>query len=460
MNISRTGLSLTTALTLTSMLTAPAWAQEGSGLRGTLSFSQSIEASDNPELLSSSDGTVLTSRTGLGFRLDSETRTEILRFSLGADLEGELGGDSSSTDGFELTNKRALIDYARLGANSRLSFGVRVREANVDDEVFGFFVDGEFDPDALIIDGGTRRTTSASATLETGIEGPLGFRIRASTSSTRYTDTLDPELEDSDTISVDTTTRFRINPALTARVIAGFSQKDEDDFFQTERDSTYVGAGLEGELGTGLTYEATVIFDKSETLNGGVVVDEENGTGFELTVVQAQPDGSLSFGASSRVDDAGRFTTAKVGRVYDLRDGGLAVSLGVLDRDNDSVRLTAGLTYSRETPRGEFVANLTQSPGTDDGDAYVNTSLSLAYQQAINATSSWDAEVRYSSANELGGNNDDSRTRASIAYRRELTRDWGMRTGFEHERVAEDGGDTRSSNTLFLSVERDITFGF
>ena len=57
---------------------------------------------------------------------------------------------------------------------------------------------------------------------------------------------------------------------------------------------------------------------------------------------------------------------------------------------------------------------------------------------------------------ELAANEDDNETTASIAYRRELTSDWSMLTGYEYTR--DDNGD--DENSIFLNIQRDITFGF
>ena len=63
-------------------------------------------------------------------------------------------------------------------------------------------------------------------------------------------------------------------------------------------------------------------------------------------------------------------------------------------------------------------------------------------------------------SNQLGGTDDDTRGIATLAYNRDLTEDWSMRTGFEHIRITETGAADRSSNTVFFSIQRDITFGF
>ena len=459
MKILVTGLSATAALTMTTLAAAPLMAQEGPGLRGTLSFSQGLEASDNPSLIRSPEGTTITSRTTLGFGLNSETRTERFSFGLDARFDNVLSGEDTSDDS-AINSRGARLAYSREGANSALQFSARYREADLDDETFGFFVDGEFDPDALVIDGGSRRTTSLRGVFRYGTESPFGLSLAARTSSTEYIDAVDPDLIDTDTTALDATARFRINPALTALVVAGTSSEEEAEPSNVERTKTYVGAGVEGEIRAGLSYSGQITLDDSETSNNMGVISEDDGVGVTLSVTQEQPDGALTFGAASRIDEAGRLTTASVERAFDMPLGNLAVSLGVADRDDADIEITTGLTYLRETPDGQLRAALTQQPSTNDGDATLNTNLSVAYGQDLSPVSGWDASLTYSAASPFGSGSGDSRTSASISYNRELTEDWGLRTGLRHSRAKDDGGDTRTSNTLFLNIERDITFGF
>ncbi|MGI9395510.1 MAG: hypothetical protein ACR2OY_12745, partial [Boseongicola sp.] len=158
MNISRPGRLIIATLSLTTMTLVPALAQDGTGLRGLLSFSQGIEYSDNPELFATSSGSGFTSVTGLGFSLFSETRSESISLDLGTSLEGRVGSSAMPTDEFKFKDKDAAINYNRIGSNSNLSFSARYRDVDQDDDFFGFFVDGEFDPDALVVDGGSRQT--------------------------------------------------------------------------------------------------------------------------------------------------------------------------------------------------------------------------------------------------------------------------------------------------------------
>jgi hypothetical protein len=461
MTYMRTGLSLTAALTLSVSTLSPALAQEGTGLRGTLTFSQGIELSDNPDLETVSPGTTLTSRTGLGFALGSETRTQLFRFSLGTELEGDFRTSGGSD--FEISNTNAELEYRRDGANAQLSFSARYSEVQLDDEVaevggglFGFGGTG-----VVVIDTGSRTSTSFGAAYEMGLEGPFGLRVSSQYSKLDYQDTLDPDLDDSENVRLDALARFRLNPTLAVRGLAGISRTRDEDATNTETTDTYVGVGIENETAGGLSYSGDLFFDRSKTTVTGPSTTTEDGLGIEVSVTQDLLRGSRGVTLASRIDDSGRRTQAAYNQSIDLPTGEFSFSLGVVDQeDDDQLRLSGSLNYMRETPRGGLTASLSQTPGTRNGTAYLSTRLSLSYEEAINDRSGWGAGITYSAANELAGGDDDSRASASLAYTHELTEDWQMRTGISHTRLNEAGVADRSSNTVFFNIERDFTFGF
>jgi len=411
-----------------------------------LSFSQGFEFSDNPGLITSPTGDSLISRTAVDLTLSSETRSQSLSFSIGSEVVGDIFGETS--DDFDLDNSRASVTYRREGANSEFSFSASFRDLDLDDEVFD--TGSEF-----IIDTGSLETTRFRTELRTGIEGPFGLHLRAGHTKDDYTGTVDPDLVDQTNVSLDATASFRVQPDLSFRAIAGLSDTDEDAGDETK--DTYIGVGVQGETAGGLSYVSDLLFDRSET-NGSVT---EDGIGLEIGVVQARADGNISIDLASRVDETGRRTSAEVGRSFDMPDGSLAFSLGVVDQEGDSdLHLIGGLNYSHETKRGNLTATLSQGATTSGGAAVINTGLSLAYAEDINAVSGWQARISYFDNDELGSADDDNRTSASLAYSRELTKDWDLRAGLEHQRISEAGSSDRSSNTVFFNFERDITFGF
>ena len=460
MKISRPGRLTFATLSLTTMALAPVLAQDGSGLRGVLSFSQGVEYSDNPTLAVTSPGSEFLSVTDLGFSLSSETRTQSFSLSLGTSLEGSIGSSTTALDDFGFANSEAAVSYAREGANSTLSFRANYREIDIVDDIFGFFVDGEFDPDALIIDGGVRESFGVSGRYEFGVDGPFGLDLRARHNVTNYVGVTDPDLEDKDRTRVDATARFRINPALTARAVAGYNRSDTEDALSTSRRNNYVGAGVEVETAGGMNYTGDITLDQTETFELGALASDDSGVGISLGAMLDRSNGYIGFDISSRIDDSGRRNTASVSRSFDLSNGALFLSLGVAEQDGSDTELTTRVSYTREYSDSILQADVIQRPSTSDGDAFLNSSIRINFMKEINEISSWDAGFSYGSASVFGEPDGDTRTSATVAYSRDLTEDWTLRAGVEVVQIDDDGGADRSSNTVFVNIGRDFSFGF
>jgi hypothetical protein len=443
----RTGLSLTATLALSVSYLPPAFAQEGPGFSGTLSLSQGIELTDDD----GSSGSTITSRTGVSFGARSVTRSETLTFGLGSEIVGEFGGGGD--DEFDLENTRARVEYLRRGASSALSFSASYTEFNLEDTVISSGPAFGIGTGTLIIDDGSAAVTRVDVGLETGIDEPFGFEVRAGYFNEDFTDTIDPDLIDNDAYYLDATALFRIDPARTIRALAGFSRVTES---AVDTDSFYVGAGLAGRTSGGLGFSGDVLFDRTE-----VGSSTDDGVGIELSVTQERPNGEYEFVLSSRISEDGRRTEASVSRSVTLPDGSLAFSLGIVDQEGDSsLRPLASVAYERLTRSGALTASVSQSPSVDGAEYYSNTDISVGYRDQINDLSGWSAGLSYSAANQLGGTDDDDRATATIAYTRTLAQDWEMSTGLSHVRESSGGGATESSNTVFFNIQRDITFGF
>lgn len=409
---------------------------------GTLNFSQGFELSD--------DRPRLTSRTGLGFGARSETRTETLDFGLGTEIIGEDGGGSED---FGLGNSFARVAYTRRGAESELSFSARYSKRDLGDRTFE--PDPENAPDVFITDvGATSENTRINAALEFGIGAPFGLRLEAGYRDQNFIGTSDPDLTDSETVSVDALARFRLTPTRAIRGLAGYSIEDEEGV-PFDIKTTYVGVGFEDATAGGLSYSADVLFDRVERAT------TDDGVGLDLSVTQERPGGSIGFDISSRIDEDGRTTAASVRQSIALPTGGLNYSLGIVDLEGDtSLRPRAALSYRRELKSATVSASLVHEPSLDGATITKDTAVALDYSRVINSSAGWSAALTYRVSDELGSGADDELAGARFTYTQSLTEDWRMNAGVEHIREIDTGGPSDSSNTLFFNIQRDITFGF
>lgn len=450
----RTGKTLSTTLSLTAMaLCSPVFGQEAPARVGTFSFSQGFEYSDNVDLTDPAESG-FTSRTGVNLSFQSETRTDLLRFSIGSEVVGEFGSDLD--DDFELENSTIEGLFTREVSNASLRFSGRYTEVELDDNVFQLGDSG-----SLIIDDGSLTQLSLGAGVVFGLGGPFELSLDANYRTLDYQDTLDPDLADEDQFSFNVLARFRLNAATTLRASAGTTITDEDDLTQTERDVSFIGLGAETETADGLFVFGDILFDRAETTTNVPTDEVDEGLGIEVGLTQARPNGTIGLNFSSRTDESGRRNSASVLRSFDMPTGVVSFTFGVVDQDgDDDLQFIGELGYTRELARGLIEANLTQDASSRDGEAFLNTALSVNYSHEINSVSGWNAGLAYTSSEELGGVDDDSRATATISYRRDLTDEWNFRTGYEYARDVESGTDSRTSNTVFFNIQRDITFGF
>lgn len=433
MTYRRSGTSLV-ALGLSALVTtSPAVAQEGPGREGRLSYGTGLNYDFN-------DG--LSSSTDVALSFVTRTPLDSFAFGFGTQLYGDFTDGGS--DDFEFRNWFADLDYQRRVADSAIAFSLGYRETQLDDEV------DTSGPVIIINDDGSSAVTSASLRYETGLEGgPFGLSVDLSYRDRSYTGTTDPDLTDSTTTSADVLARFAISPSSALRLRAGITHTDEE--VGTDTETTYVGVGASTETGNGLTVTGDILFDRSEGTT------TEDGLGIDLNVTQQRPYGSVSGTLASRIDEAGRRTTLRVGRSVGTPTGELSYSLGLVDQEGQSgLEVIGDVSYSMATPRGgDFTVRAARDAGTDDTDTVISTSLRLAYSEPINAVSRWDASLGYFATDELGGD-EDSRTTATLGYTRDLTSEWSLNTGYEYSRD-EDGED---ENAVFFNITRDITFGF
>jgi hypothetical protein len=415
----------------------PAVAQEDPGRQGQLSYGVGFDYDFDDGLEATSDVAVT---------LTSRTRASELELTFGTELFGDFTDDG--TDDFEFEESFIELTYTRTGPNSALTLSGGYTETDLEDELVG----------TTIADGGKQETVSASIDLETGIEGPFGVTLGLAYEDRAFVDTTDPDLSDDTTVSADILARFELSRAMTVRARAGISDVDDDEAGGTERETSYVGIGLETSNASGLSFRSDLLFDRADvTTTAPASSSTEEGIGLELDLVQDRPAGSVEFSFSSRIDETGRRTEAEVTRAFDTRTGGLTASLGVVDQEGtSSLQVIGALSYAMELPDGELSAGLTRTASTEDGDAVLGTTVELSYLKEIDPISSWSAELEYVETEDLGLGSADSRSSATLSYSRDITPEWSLSTGYTYAR--DDDGDT--DNSIFLNIGRDITFGF
>jgi hypothetical protein len=437
-----------------TVVAGTAVSQEG-GLSFTGRFAQSLEFSDNPDFTEDFSGTALTSRTTLGFGLASVTAAQSLALDVGAAWRYTLSTSDDEPTREGLTDPFIAFAYERNSATALLSFDARYSESDVGN------LDFVVDPDSLdliVVDDGTVARTNLNFGLETGIGAPFGLSVDAGYGRRTYFDTTDPTLVDDETFDIRAVARFRITPTTDANLIGAYIDDREFDTPDGyERRTVRLGAGFDHEISETQRFGFDVTSDTIDTTESGVTTTEE-GYSFILAYDQDLMNGGFSVEASSILENIGTRNSISFSRSLDLPDGGLSLLLGVTNNDTSDVNGLIGVDYTRDLRDGQLTARVRQDvtqSSTEDNE-FLNRLISIDYSKEVNSVSGWQTSFGYNESEDLSDGSVDRQTRFEISYRRDLTQDWDVVTGYRYREQRSTDEADRTSNTLFLTLQRDF----
>lgn len=452
------GTSRTTKITgllATAALAAGAGtvlAQDG-GLNFTGRFAQSLDFSDNPDFTDDFTGTALRSRTNLSFGLDSVTAGQSLSINIGAAWRYTLSTSDDQPTREGLTDPFVTIAYDRNSATSLLSFSASYRESNTGDLSF------VLDPDTLdlIVDDGTVARTNLAFGLDTGIGEPLGLSLDVSYARRAYSNTTDPDLSDNETFQFAGSARFQVTPTTSASLIARYI--DDNDFGSSDyqRKTARFGFGIDHEISATQQFRFDMTADNIDTTDGGVTTTEE-GYSFSLGYSQDLPNGGFSVNASSTLQNIGTRNTLRFSRDFVLPDGDLVLYAGVTNNDTSDLNPILGVEYTRELRDSQISARVEQrvNQASTSDDEFLNRLIEVDYSREVNSVSGWQTSFGFAESENLTDGSVDRQTNFQISYRRDLTRVWDVVGGYRYRARTSTQDPDRTSNTLFLTIQRDF----
>ncbi|WP_095587765.1 hypothetical protein [Actibacterium ureilyticum] len=454
-----TGLTLVGALTFVGARAQENAADAGAGVEVTVDVKSTLRFTDNYENEQNPDSGTTFLRTDLGFGVLSETRSQRFEFNLRGQVDA---GDFPQSDGFEtsLENRSADLAYQHETRDTRLRFNARTRRTEVRDTA----ISPEFDLRDTFAGTGTLDVNRLAFDIETGRSAPFGLKFGTSLRERNYSDVSSDNLFDSDTVDLDLSARFDLSPTLSVSPFVGLSEYDAEDLPETERDRTNVGLRVDHEIAPGLSFDGQVSFDRvetTETVGGERRTTETDGPSARLGIKTDRANGTIGARYSTRISAAGRRDTIWVDRTLDLPDGSFGLSLGLTDSEETDTRALAALRYDRELRTGAISASLAQSADTalEDDDEVLRTRVEFNYDYQINADSTIRAGVDFAHIDGLSDNATDSqRARLNVSYNHGLSNDWDLTTGFEHSYSKRDNSSDRTTNTVFMGLERSFSF--
>ena len=418
---------------------------------GSVDLTTRLQYDTNPNLQVSNPSGEFTVSERLNFSILMETRSQQFSATGGADAQ------YSSSNGVDLTRPDVRLRYSTDRKNS--NFNARVGYSEVD--VVGSF---DIDPSAAVIlisDPGTLRTLSGGATVNVGLNAPFTFTGNVDHRDVQVLNTLDPSLFDSSNTVVGGTGQLRFSPVTQGTVSVAHNMYSANDATQTKTDTTTADFSISHEVKSALTLSANVGYLRRDLeLNGASNV--RSGFKAGLGVNQDRPAGAI-FGQFS-YDQTGPSdrTSLTLGGSQQMPTGALGASVTAANVQGSGLQLIGNANYTQQLSDGSIRLNLNQAFQTDQNDnETLTTRLGLGFQQNVTATSNLSVDLNYARVEDAGNGSQPTQNRASLAaaYDRALTPDWNMSVGYTH-RLFSDPNGTANSDSVFLSLSRNVQFGF
>jgi hypothetical protein len=345
--------------------------------------------------------------TGLTFGLINNSALSQLSLDGGFTFRAN---DTTSSEALGSANLG--LSYAREVANADLSFDARLNSRDLSNAA---------EVDDFDTGTGTRRNSVISAALNWGNATSLGFGLTAKWSDTGYTNTTDPTLLDIN--SLDLGFKLRADLSNVATLNIGLRQRTVEDETGASRDTQALDAGL----------------------------------------VLARPRGDVRYGLSvDDLQDDPRIGL-NVAQNVALAMGELSYNLGASRGTGGATRLTGGLNFSQELPKGSLslgVNRSLQTDGTTSGADSIQTSTSLALLRDVTATGRLSLSLDWAEKLTTASNLATANTSVSAVWSQSLAQDWALDLGYTHRLRTDDSVGSSQSDSLFLELRRNFSTQF
>lgn len=430
--------------------TGSAAAQDGGGFTATVDVMQGLEHRTQ-DGVGATDGSSLKSLSMLGFGLRSETRSQSLGFSLSSGLEASLGDESDVS----VETNRAALAYTRASRSTDLTFGALYRRDDIDDLVF----DELIADDDIITGVGERQVLTVTTRLVVGLDSRVTGTFAQTYETSDFFDTPDPALNDSETQQWDARVSFQLSRVLTTNVFAGFSKEQEEGIDATDRETARIGTGASYAIDPTTTITGEVSYQEEESR--GATIEQTDGLNYGLILTRARPDGAISLSYSQEEALTGTRRQLSAGRSMILNRGSLDYSLGVSKTDGFDPQVLASLSFEYQPDRNSSASISLGQEGTINGDdeEVVDSRLNMAYSREVSDVSQIGASLELVDENVLSSAGTDQRSvRLGLTYDYDLTRDWGLTSGYQYSVVRVDGEEDRTRSTVFIGLQRSFSF--
>lgn len=425
-------------------------AQEEGGLLLTFGISQTVESREERGF-TGVDRSGLRTQTAFDFGLRTDTRSQSLVFDLSTGLAAGVSDDDEI--GFERTN--ATLTYTRDSRDAGISFDARYRRDEIDTLVF----DGSIANSDVISGIRERGVLTVNSGLVLGrtapVTGTFGYTYEAS----RFFDTVDPALTDTNTQELDAVVSFRLSRVLEADIFANLSEIDAQEATATDRETALIGTRARYAIDPATTVTAEIAYSEEESR--GITVSRTEGSNYGLSVLHERPNGELTLDYSQREVLTGTRRQLTAGQTLTLAGGALGYTLGVAETDGFDPQPLASLSFEYETDR-RSIASISFAQEADingDDEEVVNSRLSMSYTRDLTALSQIGASLDLVDENVLDAASADQRLlRVGLIYQHDLTADWAVTSGYAYTRIQQDGVVDRTRSSVFVGLRKSFAY--
>lgn len=387
--------------------------------------------------------------TPLDVILRTGTRVQTLQFNLSAPFRLN---DPEEESNFALGDPQARLLFRRGARNSAIEAQLGYRENDLDEEILFDDISNEF----VTVDGGRVAQTDARLTYVFGRESKFGGEFGLSWLKRDYTDTTDPDLDDSETRNGNIIFYLEPTSSIRARILAAASRTDgEIDDSRTNRYGA--GASLQVDKLTNLDVE---LARTSIRRNDNGILEETEGPSLRLDLTRSRPLGDWSLALSSEPGTSGRRDNFSIGRTLDLRYYNLSGQIGVT-RFQGSYDPIFQIAYDQQIDQlSQFQASLRRAGVTDnDGDEALNTDIAASYSRQLSNVSSIGTNIRYRESEVQSGDREDARSVSfGINYNHALPNDFSLVAGASVIRSKDSDGERDDEEQVYLGVNRSFSF--
>ncbi|WP_146038723.1 hypothetical protein [Paracoccus sp. SY] len=387
--------------------------------------------------------------TPLDVILRTGTRVQTLQFNLSAPFRLN---DPEEDGNFALGDPQARFLFRRGVRNSAVEAELGYRENDLDEEILFDDISNEF----VTVNGGRVAQTDARLTYVFGREAKLGGEFGLSWLKRDYSDTTDPDLDDSETRRGNIIFYLEPTSTIRARILAEASRTDGDT--DNSRTNRYgAGASLQVDKVTNLDVE---LARTSIRRNDNGIPEETEGPSVRLNLTRSRPLGDWSLAFSSDPGTSGRRENFNIGRTLDLRYYNLSGQIGVT-RFQGNYDPIFQIAYDQQLSRlSQFQASLRRAGVTDtDGDEALNTEVTANYSRQISEVSSIAANLRFRESEVQSGDSEDARSVSfGLDYNRSLPNDFSLVAGASVIRSKDSNGTRDDEERVYVGVNRSFTF--